>query len=118
MATSVSVSRETMIQLVQDYIAKLQSEREARAKSYDVELATWQAQFAVECDKLAKAARAGTLKPDGYSSPRIATKAEIPTPPKNHRDNLDQAKRHLKMLKVSDQTKLTVSDSNEWGRYL
>lgn len=118
MATSVSVPRETMIQLVQDYIAKLQAEREARAKSYDAELATWQAQFATECEKLAKAARAGTLKPDGYDAPRIRTKITMPISPAKHHDNLDQAKRHLKMLKVSDQTKLTVSDSNEWGRYL
>jgi hypothetical protein len=119
MSTSVSIPRETLIELVQAYIIKEKEIETKRIASYDTDLAAWQAQIAKEAEKIMQAAKAGSLKSDYASnSYTIRTKISSPVSSKRYNSTIDSAKKHLKMLQSSDQAKITVSDNNDWGRYL
>lgn len=121
MSTSVTVPRETMIQLVQAFIAKQKEEDAKRAASYDSDLATWREQIWKECERIALLARDGKLKSERYSSTSFSIHTKSPNPfpvgPKANSD-LAKARKHLAMLKASNQTQVTVSDNNDWGQYL
>lgn len=115
MTHSVRVPRLKMIEMVETMIKKWEQEEVAEKKDITQNATLWRKSVIEACNNIIKQAKTGILEPTRYG---ITPKVEVKFPNRQITNNLIRARRDLKMLKMSNQPTIIVSDNNDWSWYL